>query len=437
MIKLENVNLYYNKGKPSEVKALKSISLEIKKNDYAAFFGPSGCGKTTLLYAIAGMETSSVEGGSITINGKNILNFSAKEMAIFRQIGVGMVFQQFNLIPSLTVLDNVALPMAFLGISLERRREEAMKLLERLAIKNFASRYPSELSGGQQQRVGIARALANNAPIIIADEPLGNLDSDNANKVLDFLKELNEKDGRTIIMVTHEAWSIRDARKVFYMKDGEIIKTEIVGKKSDVAVPAASYFADKLQGSSHPSAGGNEVAARAFSNLFLGGYSINEIRRFEFFLIQRLSNKIDKDVFQAVIDRPYSEGGMGLWKQKAVKISKIVEELITRRKDLDDLYKKLEKDPTVSIAKEVDQLVGWLLEEYHVKLNETQMTRLNKVVADRIKNVIDGESFWKFLNLPKSNNGVGLSFRLAQKISEKFEPILTHSHNSLLNQING
>ncbi|MEI7765028.1 MAG: ABC transporter ATP-binding protein, partial [bacterium] len=218
IIKLKNVSLWYEKGKPIEVKALKNISIEIEKGDYVAFFGPSGCGKTTILYAISGIDR--FQEGNIEINNRDISGLSNQELAIFRQTGIGIVFQQFNLVPSLNVLKNVALPMLFVGISSEKADIEAAKLLERLNLTEYANRYPFELSGGQQQRVGIARALANDPPIIIADEPLGNLDSVNAKRVLEFLKELNEKDGRTIIMVTHEAWSLRDVKTIYHMKDG-------------------------------------------------------------------------------------------------------------------------------------------------------------------------------------------------------------------------
>ncbi|MFZ2303339.1 MAG: ABC transporter ATP-binding protein, partial [Minisyncoccia bacterium] len=171
LVKLENINFYYNRGKPSEVHALKNVNLEIERGGYAAFFGPSGCGKTTLTYLIGGIETENADEGHIFVNGRDLRGLTKKELAVYRQIGVGIIFQQFNLLPSLTVLDNVALPMAFLGVNVDRRRKEAMKLLDRFSMTAKADRFPSELSGGQQQRVSIARALANNPPIIIADEP--------------------------------------------------------------------------------------------------------------------------------------------------------------------------------------------------------------------------------------------------------------------------
>src|SRR5437762_9878514 len=150
IIKLDHVNFFYDQGKSYNQPALKDINIEIERGEYVAFFGPSGSGKTTLLYLISGVEQS--QDGKILINGRDISKFTKQELAIYRQIGVGMIFQQFNLIPTLSVLNNVALPMSFLGISQKKRQAEALKILKRLAIDHLANRYPDELSGGQQQR---------------------------------------------------------------------------------------------------------------------------------------------------------------------------------------------------------------------------------------------------------------------------------------------
>lgn len=421
LIKLDGVNLYYDKGKPSEVWALKNVSLEINKGEYVAFFGPSGCGKTTLLYAISGMESDKVTGGSISINGRDINKFTKKELAIFRQIGIGIVFQQFNLIPSISVLDNVALPMAFLGVSLDRRREEALRLLDRLGIKQLADRLPSELSGGQQQRVGIARALANNPPIIICDEPLGNLDSENANKVLEFLKELNEKDGRTIIMVTHEAWSLRDAQKILYMKDGEILKIEQPkGGAAETAESVSSYLYKEL----YPNLSDREIMAKSLAELLLRGYSVEEMKRFEFFLEQRMKGEIAADVFKEMLDKPFRDGGLGLWKSKAEKITQMTEELMTEKKQMTDIYKELEKNPEAPIYEEIRRVRDWLLESYKGKISDIQKIQLDEAIYERIRNIITSENFQKVLNLSKNQFGMGFSMRATQTISEKLETIL-------------
>jgi ABC-type lipoprotein export system ATPase subunit len=157
IIKFEGVNFYYNYGKTNETHALKDISFEIYPGEFVAVFGPSGCGKSTLLYLISGIEKA--QKGNIEVLNKNYNSASLEELAVFRQIAFGLIFQTFNLLPSLKVIDNVMLPMAFVGVSPEKRKERALYLLERLGIKELAERYPHELSGGQQQRVGIAQSF--------------------------------------------------------------------------------------------------------------------------------------------------------------------------------------------------------------------------------------------------------------------------------------
>ena len=425
IIKLQGINLYYDRGRPTEVWALKDVDLEINKGEYCAFFGPSGCGKTTILYVLSGMESERVSSGQVLINGRDIAKFTKRELAVFRQIGVGIVFQQFNLIPSISVLDNVALPMAFLGISLERRRAEALKLLERLNIAPYALRLPAELSGGQQQRVGIARALANNPPIIICDEPLGNLDSENANKVLEFMRELNVKDGRTVIMVTHEAWSLRDARKIFYMKDGKILRMEEPKERGDVVQAVSKLMNQQL----NPDMDEPQIMAKTLSNMLLRGYSVDEVKRFEFFLLQRLTDHIEGDVFREVLDRSYRNGGVGLWKGKAAKIAFLVEGIMEQWHTVEDIYAMLEKNPESPLIEEVQRMRKWLLDEYKGKIDEQQQLRLDELIAERLRNIITPKNFAQVLNLSKKQFGLGLSMRSANHIAEKFESILSGGEN--------
>lgn len=421
LVKLENINFYYNRGKPSEVHALKNINLEIERGGYVAFFGPSGCGKTTLTYLIGGIETENADEGHILINGRDLRGLSKKELAVYRQIGVGIIFQQFNLLPSLTVLDNVALPMAFLGINVDRRRKEAMKLLDRFAMTSKADRFPSELSGGQQQRVSIARALANNPPLIIADEPLGNLDSENANKALEFLKELNEKDGRTIIMVTHESWSLRDAKTIFYLKDGEMIKKEQPEKKKEVQKKLSEHLYHNL----FPEITPESLMARSLSYMFMRGFSGDEIKRFEMFLSRRLAGEIDTPTFIDFLDSAWKDGGVGLWKQRAQKIALTAEDIVEKRKTIEDIYKDLEKDPETPLYEEVAKMRAWLLEDYKGILSDIQIVRFDEAVEDRFRNIISPENFRQVLELSRADFGVGLASRTARVASERLETILT------------
>ncbi len=425
-IELKNVNFYYQRHASSETWALKNLNFDIKQGDYVTFFGPSGCGKTTLLYLMAGIDVDHLSEGEVNVNGRDISKFSSQELAVFRQLGIGIVFQQFNLVPSLTVLDNVALPMSFFGISLSRRHAEAQRLLERLAIGHLAARFPSELSGGQQQRVGIARALANNPPIIIADEPLGNLDSENANNVLAFLKELNEKDGRTIIMVTHEVWSLRDAKRIFYMKDGTIVKVaEQQGKASSERV--ASISTEVMQ-QLEPSLPGQELAARSLSMLLMRGYTGEEIRRCETFIIQRLANEIDTPTFKELLDRPYKKGGVGLYAQRAQQIATLIDDLLTHRKDIASMIKELEANPYASLAAEIAALRDWLLKDYHGKIDEEQKIRLDEILNNRLRNMISADDFREILNLSCAKSGVGLSLHESRIVSERMAFVLQNGY---------
>ena len=434
IIKIENVNLWYEKGKPIEVHALKNINLEIEKGDYVAFFGPSGCGKTTMLYSISGIDR--FQEGRVLINDRDISMLSNQELAIFRQTGIGIVFQQFNLVPSLSVLKNVALPMLFVGISSEKAESEARKLLERLNLTTLSEHFPYELSGGQQQRVGIARALANNPPIIIADEPLGNLDSVNAKIVLEFLKELNEKDGRTIIMVTHEAWSLRDVKTIFHMKDGVILSTEKV-KKETVAESLSKHLydqmssvssSDKKKSEEEKEIGEEKLSARVLANFLLRGYSMDEIRRFEVMVNERFEEKIDKDEFKKLINKSFKDGGVGLWKKKADKVTDYLEGIIDKRKDVEHIYKIIEENPESSIQDEILNIRNWLIESYTGQLSQLQTMALDEVISDRIKGYIPADKVVEVLDLSNNKFGVGLSFRAAQLMSEKLELILNNEN---------
>ena len=220
IIKLESVNFHYDPGKPSEVYALKNVNLEIFPGEYISFFGPSGCGKSTLLYVIAGVERP--DEGKVIINGQDLMEFSQRELAIYRQVGIGIIFQNFNLIPSIKNIDNITLPMNFLGIAPVLKKKRGMEILEQLLIADLANRFPHELSGGQQQRVAIARALVMNPAIILADEPTGNIASVQAEEVMAIFKKLN-KEGRTIVMITHEPDIAEHAQRIIHLKDGKIV----------------------------------------------------------------------------------------------------------------------------------------------------------------------------------------------------------------------
>jgi len=218
IIKLKNVCRNYKLGN-SVVKAVRNVDLKINKGDFVAVVGPSGSGKSTLMNLIGALDLATK--GDIFLDNKNIEHLTESDLAQIRGRKIGFVFQSFNLIPTLTALENVTLPMFFQNIPKKEREEKARELLSELGLKERENHLPSELSGGERQRIAIARALANDPDVILADEPTGNLDSKSGEKVLDILKGLNKK-GKTIIIVTHDLHMAKKAKRIVRIKDGKI-----------------------------------------------------------------------------------------------------------------------------------------------------------------------------------------------------------------------
>jgi putative ABC transport system ATP-binding protein len=203
--------------------ALKSISITVKKGEYTAFMGPSGSGKSTFMNIVGALDTPS--SGQYILNGKNVSNMTENELAAVRNKEIGFVFQTFNLLPRMTALENVALPLVYAGISQKERNEKAMEVLCSVGLENRAKHRPNELSGGQRQRVAIARALVNNPSIILADEPTGNLDTKTSYEIMGIFAELH-KQGNTVIMVTHEEDIAKYAHRIVTLRDGLVEKDE-------------------------------------------------------------------------------------------------------------------------------------------------------------------------------------------------------------------
>jgi putative ABC transport system ATP-binding protein len=197
-----------------EVKALRGVNLKIKKGSFIAIMGPSGSGKSTLLHLAGILDTPTK--GTVLMNGKNIEDYSGKEQAKLRRENIGFIFQRFNLMPQLNALENVMLPM------INADKEKAKKLLDKVGLSGKYNRLQTQLSGGEQQRVSIARALANDPTILLADEPTGELDTENTKIIMELIKDLNEKDGLTIVEVTHNPLSAEFAAELIKMQDGNI-----------------------------------------------------------------------------------------------------------------------------------------------------------------------------------------------------------------------
>jgi putative ABC transport system ATP-binding protein len=218
VIDIDSLTKIYQTGK-TEFKALNNVKLKIRKGDFVCIKGPSGSGKSTLMNIIGCLDRPT--SGTVIIDGENISSVNDNQLAEIRSRKVGFIFQKFNLMPTLTALKNIALPMVFIGQNKASREQRAADLLAKVGLANWATHKPAELSGGQQQRIAIARALCNNPSIILADEPTGNLDTKTGEQIMELLVSLN-REGKTILLVTHAIALKRFSNRVVNMLDGEI-----------------------------------------------------------------------------------------------------------------------------------------------------------------------------------------------------------------------
>ncbi len=221
IIKLENVWRTYQLGK-TQVYALRGLSLEISPGAFVTIMGPSGSGKSTLLNMIGCLDFPTR--GKVYLKGKNISEMSESQLAQFRGKILGFVFQEFNLLPNLSALENVILPMVFQKVPLAERKEKAQSILEKVGLKERIFHQPSELSGGERQRVALARAFANDPEVVIADEPTGNLDSVTGKMIMETLTDFHKKQGRTMVVVTHDPKIANYAEEIISIKDGQIVE---------------------------------------------------------------------------------------------------------------------------------------------------------------------------------------------------------------------
>ncbi|MDO4540826.1 MAG: ABC transporter ATP-binding protein [Syntrophomonadaceae bacterium] len=223
-IRIENLEHTFHMGR-LDVQVLYGVNLAVKEGEFLSLCGSSGSGKTTLLNLIGGLMKPT--GGMLKVNGHDITNYSENQLCHFRRGNLGFIFQSYNLLPALTALDNVALPLIFAGVKPEQRRERAEAILVRVGLEDRLHHHPDEMSGGQQQRVAIARALVSHPPIILADEPTGNLDTANGEEIMALMREINQTEGKTIIMVTHDPEKARRCDRVIYLRDGHIVNEEV------------------------------------------------------------------------------------------------------------------------------------------------------------------------------------------------------------------
>jgi len=419
IIKFENLSVIYNLGKTSEISALKDINLEIYPKEYIIFFGPSGCGKSILLYCIAGLEFPTR--GKVIVAGKDLTTLTPKELIIFHQLTIGIIFQAYYLIPNLLAKDNILLPQIFAKESSSKREEKAKSLMERFGILDFQKRKPAQLSGGQQQRVAIARALINNPSIILADEPVGNLDSKNAEIVSNLLLDLNQKDKKTVIHVTHDPRYLNYANRIFYMKDGKITRV-VTNPERPVLVPLGERKISELErlAQVYPYLSESRLRAKLISNHLLLPYGIETQQRIEEVIENYLLKKIFENEMLEILDQPPEKEGISLYTQTAQHLTK---KIVSLAKEIEIIEE--EKHPEVTpVEEKIIALRRYLLDTYSIQLSFEQIKRLEEFLTRRIIGKIKKKELENLLDLPFKKGGVGLNRRTAKRFSQEIELIL-------------
>ncbi|MBT4277588.1 ABC transporter ATP-binding protein [Candidatus Falkowbacteria bacterium] len=440
IIEAKNLSVVYNLGKPNELTALKDANIKIYPGEYIIIYGPSGCGKSTLLFAIAGLQTPSK--GGVIADGVDLskIGGGSKKMVDFHRNHIGIIFQSFHLISSLNVSRNIGLPQIFLGNSKKKREGKIKSLMERFGILNQAKKLPNQLSGGQKQRVAIARSLINDPSILLADEPVGNLDTKSTENVLQILKSLNEKEKRTIILVTHDSRHLGLANRVFHMKDGAIIKETV---NEDVRPEKARVLQEMPNISQEL-----ELLMRTYSELSssqLGSMLIPfkakqlvqdvliEMSNEQIKTIQKIVEEYlmnvhieDYEIIEKTLDRPLEEGGAGLDKRTAERLSEKIQKVLTEVKYLKEQEKQAQSEYKVSASpQKIQHLRKFILEKYDIHITqEIIIKRLDKALEMRLKNEIDSAKLRQILDYPLNKGGTGLDKRNAKKIAREMELIM-------------
>jgi putative ABC transport system ATP-binding protein len=444
IIEVGDVNVIYNQDKSNEVRALEGVNVKIYPREYVIIFGPSGCGKSTLLYAVAGLQRPT--SGKISIEGEDISTYKKRQLAELHQKKIGMVFQAFHLINSITVKDNVCLPKVFESEEEKEREQKATTLLERFNILNQSDKFPVELSGGQKQRVSIARALINNPEIILADEPVGNLDSKSAHNVMSILKELNEVDKKTVVLVTHDPAHLEYGSKIIHMKDGKVIKIEIIRKDEKSLKPeelGSFIFKDgkikdefrklglikeefipadiKLLIRAFKNLNLNQIGAllvpfkadQLFSHIFLS--MTNEQTEVAKKRLQEyMYGRMEYEKFQEELDKPFERGGAG-WDRRIVGgFADSIKRILDAANKIDFSRKK----------ESAYDLSGYIISFFHLDLSGSKKEKLDQLMLDRLENRIGIEELVKILDMPEQKGGLDFNKKTARKIARELEIIL-------------
>ncbi len=431
IISAKNLSVTYFLGKSNEVKALSNVTLEIEQGEFIIFFGASGCGKSTLLYTIAGLEKPT--SGSVEVTGIDLANMKNKELEYYRQNTIGMVFQAFHLIPTLSVAKNVMLPQIAVGANPKKRHDEADRLMKYFGVYEQRNKVPSELSGGQQQRVAISRALINDPEIIFADEPVGNLDSKSAHDVLGLIQELNLKDKKTVILVTHDPSHLDIADRVFFMKDGCLIDTKVNTHTRKITPTTPATEAQKsnlelvsktLAGSGKAGVGGLflEYKAKEIVSEALAGLTLEEIasveRQVKHILEHSTAQEYQK--LEQYLDKEFIAGGLDLDRRTAHRLVGRVKDMIQEMQHTHTPISHRDKK-----LHYIKRLRYTLLDRFEVPVLSTDVIEtIEDIILERYEDRTDRKGVQVKLMMSQKEGGAGIKRRLAKQMAKHLELLL-------------
>lgn len=426
LIVCRDLSIIYNKGKSNEFKALTGVNTDIYEGEYIILFGPSGCGKSTLMYAIQGSLPPGE--GTLLIRGDDIYSYPPSERVYFQRYVMGIIFQSFNLIPSLSVLDNVALPMIFCNADKISRERRAQSLLDRFGVGHVSHKIPAMLSGGQQQRVSVSRSMVNDPKILLADEPTGNLDSVSTQQVMDKIDEINTFDRRTIIMVSHNAAHLSYAHRVYYLKDGRIIREVVNPQRKQIKpVREGETIVTELEQLArlYPYDSIDTLRVKSMVNFLTQALSFDQLIRLEHATALFIKGKVDKESFIKALTLPFERGGVEIPEKQAKHMAAVAHKMIHQADDIRRFRAKKDNAGVFfSQHKLAERLRDHLLNMYRLKLSKEQDEHLVEMIADRVTGVIEDEEFNQRVMQTVKTGGLGLSDKEADDLTRYFEKII-------------
>lgn len=426
LIVCRDLTITYNKGKSNEFKALQHVNTDIYEGEYIILFGPSGCGKSTLMYAIQGSLPPG--DGTLLIRGDDIYSYPPEERVYFQRHVMGIIFQSFNLIGSLSVLDNVALPMIFCDANKATRERRAQSLLDRFGVGMVSHKIPSMLSGGQQQRVSVARSMVNDPQILLADEPTGNLDSISTQQVMDKIDEINTFDQRTIIMVSHNAAHLSYAHRVYYLKDGFIVREVVNPQRKQIKpVREGETIVTELEQLARlfPYDSIDTLRVKSLTNFLTQEYSFDQIVRLEKAIQLLIKGKIHKKLFIDALVKKYDEGGIGIDRKTAQHMADVSVAIVKQADDVKRFRSDNDSDAAFfSQHKFAERVREYLLEHHRIPLTKQMSANLTTMIADRLSGVHGDKEFHEELMLPVKNGGLHLKEDIADEMSRYMEKLI-------------